>query len=321
MVGEMNMVNIDLKEILDDFFFCFKSNLVAPRLKESIQVSGIRNPVYVLPAKRGYRLLSGFRRYQAALELELKQIPATIVLDGTVIEEMMFQVLLEQRTRQAFNLIEKAKVLRILDWLGIPWERVKTQFLPLLDLNGNVTLVKDVKTVLTFLPTVQDYIEKYDMSLKQSMVFKHLSRIQQEMVMEIATRLEIRSVELLDMITMLNDISKRDIVPIETIIQELNSSGILNEEKLTRNQKCDRLKHVLRNRRYPRLSSWNKQLEQLKKEMKMPQNIGFSWHPSLETPGMTLQVGIRSLKDVEAMLSLFTDPQNQRSIERMLRIV
>ena len=321
MVGEMNMVNIDIKEILDDFFFCFKSNLVAPRLKESIRVSGIRNPVYVLPAKRGYRLLSGFRRYQAALELELKQIPATVVRDGTVIEDMMVQVLSEQRTRQGFNLVEKAKVLRILDWLCVPWEKVKIQFLPLLDLNGNVTLVKDAKTVLTFLSAVQDYIEKYDMSLKQSMVFKHLSRIQQKMVMEIATRLEIRSVELLDMITMLNDISKRDIVPIETIIQELNSSGILNEEKLTRNQKCDRLKHVLRNRRYPRLSSWNKQLEKLKKEMKMPQNMGLSWHPSLETSGMTLQVGIRSLKDVEAMISLFTDPQNQRSIESMLRIV
>lgn len=317
----MEIVQISIKEILHDFFFSFKSDSDLIRLKESIQFSGIRTPVHVLPTKEGYRLLSGFSRYKAALELELDVIPATIVQDEMAVENAFREVLLEQRTIHDFNLVEKAKVLRILDGLDVPWEDMKTHFLPQLDLPANSDLISEVKRVLTFLPIVLDYIEKYDLSLKQAMLFKSLSHRQQELFVGLAMDLEIRSVELSGIMTMFSDIAAREDNSIEQVFHLLDCPSILNEKKLTRDQKLTRMKTILQNRRYPRLTSWNENLEILRKGIKLPQSIRISWNRSLETPGISMQIDVRSVEDIDGIMAVLSSQANWERIGRMLEIV
>lgn len=317
----MEIVQISVEEILRDFFFCFKSDSDLTRLKESIRFSGIHTPIIVLPTQEGYRLLSGFSRYRAAKELELDFIPAKIVRDDMAVEVVFREVLLEQRTFYDFNLVEKAKILRILDGLDVPWEGLKTHFLPSLDLPANADLISEVKSVLTCLPIVLDYIEKYDLSLKQAMLFKNHSHPQQELFAGLAVDLEIRSVELSEIMTMFSDIAAREDISIEEVFHLLDCSGILNERKLTRDQKLTRIKTVLRSRRYPRLTSWNEELEILRKEMKLPQSVRISWNRSLETPGISMQMDLRSIEDLDEIVIILSRQANRERIMGMLRIV
>ena len=75
----MNIIEIPIKEILQDFFFCFTSNRDISKLEHSIRVSGIRTPVHVRLMNTHYQLISGFSRVRAASGLDVKKIPAILI--------------------------------------------------------------------------------------------------------------------------------------------------------------------------------------------------------------------------------------------------
>ena len=76
-------------------------------LANSIQEHGVIQPVLLRPAKNGYELVAGERRWRAARLASLKQIPAIVRdLDD---RQNMFYALIENMQREDLNSIEEAK--------------------------------------------------------------------------------------------------------------------------------------------------------------------------------------------------------------------
>ena len=76
-------------------------------LAASIQEHGVIQPVLLRPAKNGYELVAGERRWRAARQAGLKQIPAIVrELDD---RQNMFYALIENMQREDLNGIEEAK--------------------------------------------------------------------------------------------------------------------------------------------------------------------------------------------------------------------
>ncbi len=76
-------------------------------LSDSIQKHGLIQPIMVRPAKVGYEIVAGERRWRAARHANLKQIPAIIKeLDE---EQNMFIALIENIHRENLNPIEEAR--------------------------------------------------------------------------------------------------------------------------------------------------------------------------------------------------------------------
>lgn len=79
-------------------------------LIESIQENGILQPVTVRRSAGGYELVTGERRYRAAQQLGLAEIP-TVVREVTD-EKMLELALVENIQREDLNPIEKARAFR-----------------------------------------------------------------------------------------------------------------------------------------------------------------------------------------------------------------
>ncbi|MEK7698797.1 MAG: ParB/RepB/Spo0J family partition protein [Planctomycetota bacterium] len=76
-------------------------------LMESIQKHGVLQPVLVKPLQHGYMLIAGERRWRAAKQLGLKEIPAIVrQVDDTNSLEI---ALVENIQRESLNPMEKAK--------------------------------------------------------------------------------------------------------------------------------------------------------------------------------------------------------------------
>jgi len=317
----MKLIEISLEEVLRDSFFCFTSVSDIGFLKRSVLESGIRTPLHVLPARKGYRLLSGFKRFGAAVELGLERIPAAVHSEKAPLERLFREVLLEHLTCETLSIVEKARVLRILDRLCVPWESMKTDFLPILDLPKRSEIIEEVKDVLRFSSTVQDYIERYGLSLKQTKMFTGLSVHQEELFVSLGMNLQIRSVELSEIISIFRDIFGKEKIPVEQVYDDLGIDALLENTELSRNEKILRIKKELQKRRYPRLGSWNENLERLKREMKLPERVRLSWDRSLEVQGFVLRAEIRSAGDVEKIAVCLSSEENRRRFEEMLRVV
>ena len=112
-------------------------------LMESIKQHGILQPVIVRPLSHGYMLIAGERRWRAARQLGMKEIPA-IVRDTDEIQSLEI-ALIENIQREDLNPIEKAKGFKeLIDKFDLTQEKVAkamgkdrssvTNYLRLLDL-------------------------------------------------------------------------------------------------------------------------------------------------------------------------------------------
>jgi hypothetical protein len=317
----MNIVYIPIEEILEDWFFCFTSKRDFPGLRRSIEISGIRTPLHVRRADKGFQLLSGFHRYRLACSLDLKSVPAVLVEDERDMGRIFHEILFEQASCRSFTLVEKARILSILDELAVPVEEIQRNFLPLLEIPGQGRVISEIKHILDYSETLQNYIEKYNLSLKQAVIFNALEPLAQEQMALLGFHLQIRSVELLDITQHLLDIARREGSPMHAVFEDLKIISILQDEDVSRNRKLETIKSILKERKYPRLNAWNRQLSGFRSQLNLPENVLLNWDPTLEGPGLRFQGTIRSREDVEKVVLFFSDEGNRKTLNSMMKIV
>lgn len=117
-------------------------------LAESIREQGLLSPIIVRPDGNKYQIIAGERRYKAAQQAGLKEVPALIkkVSDG----EARIISLIENIQREDLNDIDRASALRELKVnLGLPWEKLGQKLgltkSRILDLVGLLDLPEEVK--------------------------------------------------------------------------------------------------------------------------------------------------------------------------------
>ena len=117
-------------------------------LAESIKEQGVLSPIIVRPQGDRYEIVAGERRYKAAGEAGLKEIPALIrkVSNG----EARIISLIENIQREDLNDIDRASALRELKVnLGLPWVKLAKKLgltkQRVLDLVGLLDLPEEVK--------------------------------------------------------------------------------------------------------------------------------------------------------------------------------
>jgi ParB family chromosome partitioning protein len=82
-----------------------------PDLLASIKTHGMKQPILVRPAKAGYQIVAGVRRYQACKKLRFKTIPAIVEkLDDKTTFEIM---LTENIQRRQLSALEEAKAFKL----------------------------------------------------------------------------------------------------------------------------------------------------------------------------------------------------------------
>ena len=81
------------------------------QLHESISESGILNPIIVRPFGSGYQILSGHRRYEAAISLGLETVPA--IIRNVTDEEAVILLVDSNLHRQELLPSEKAFAYRM----------------------------------------------------------------------------------------------------------------------------------------------------------------------------------------------------------------
>lgn len=316
----MEMRNIPIEEIHEDFFFCFTTCLNDSKLLQSIRIAGIYSPITVHRFEEKYRIISGFRRYHAAKSIGLEEIPV-YEFESNELMDAFKRALTIHTVHRDFTIIEKAKILQILRKLCISEEIQLKKYYPLLDIPPQIKLSLKFESLLEMKKDTQDYIEKYNLSLKQSSMFDGLDGETQEEIIAIASQLEIRAVELGRLIDLIRDITGRDRVSIHQVLTDERIQHLLDDKEKTREQKITFLKSELNSRRYPKLTIWNQKLSNTKKQLGMPPFVSLDWNPSLESPGLALNATLRSVDNIKSLADKLSDSRVQELFKAMFEIV
>ena len=109
------LLNIESIDFADQFYRYSSEKNLSP-LIESIRKVGVVSPLIVeYRAKSAYRLVTGFRRFQCLLNLNLQKFPA-LIADRAFSEEALLQISLQENLSvRSFNPVEISSLIHLLE--------------------------------------------------------------------------------------------------------------------------------------------------------------------------------------------------------------
>jgi len=307
--------------LIDDSnrFFEFNVGIEFGRLEKSIRRFGILHPIWILNEGEKDIILSGFKRFDIAKMIGLETVPVRCLKMKIPAKEAFLLVLEEQWSHRDLNVIEIAKALVILKRLGYRINEIPQEYLEILNLPVNQKLLSRYIECLNYPMKVQNYISKYNLSLKQTEIFNDFSDEELGLIILLVDKLNLKSHELNEISTQIRDMARRKKMTIENVWDDLNIDKTLDDHEKNRNEKIKLIKDQLTDVTFPILSEANERINRHLSNLNTQTNGKWSWDQTFERPGLVYHLEIVKTKDIESIVNDFTDKQNREILSKILK--
>ena len=311
----MDVNFVKIQQIDQSFRFCYHYQLENHYLNESVKASDILYPLILVKNLKFY-VMDGHRRLTAAQVAGLNEVPA-FVYDNQQIEAAFLIGLQANLTNNDLTAIEKLRVYLI----------GKEHF-------SQATL-KKVNQVLGIdriagLEQIAEYILKYSLKIRQYLHRQNFSmRSLQQLLLYpmkeyhkwimLGDSLNLKSVELLNILEQVQDISIRDNLKPQILLNSMIVQEILKSGK-TPQQKVQALKSAIFTMRFPLLNRIQKLVETEQKEIEkmLGPEVRLFWDQTLEKPGALLQIMLNNQEQVKKLMAKLMRPDVQDKINILL---
>jgi ParB-like chromosome segregation protein Spo0J len=251
----MKMERISLDEIdLHDHRFRFSYYFDLDNLLFSIEKIGLVYPLVVVKREEPrYVLLSGWKRIAVCLELSLLH-PPVFVLD----EKDDFRAFLisfyENLTTRRFTLLEKAEILRLLSGFIEDENRIVKSFLPLLEIPATLSYLDVYLKIARLSPRWKEMIFQKKIPFSSVEFLLEFTPDERKELFPLLEPLNINKQK--QILEDLHELSHRAQEPLQKILSGPEIQSFLKHKKLSSLQKAEKVRSLVKKKRYPMLSAW-----------------------------------------------------------------
>ena len=306
----MLLKNIQLNNILsNENSFDIFGRLPSTNFVDSVKKNGVLQPVYGIEKNDKIKLISGFKRFRAAVVAELKFISVIIIPSETSYNE---QLLL------CYNLAVEEKSLPIMAmarFLNLADSEIFNQ----LFLSITIDKKNKLKKLLASPIEVQDYFQKYDAPLSTVSTFLRQEKEDILEIIDFANKFRIRPVELERIILDVADCSKICDTDFKTIWKELTINLPENCEGKNRNKFLKNFKQKLSEKKYPQLTKLNTESKNAAKDLKKLCKVETDFDPTFESPEINLKLSFKSIEVLEEIFKKLLSEEGRRNLEKLIK--
>ena len=307
-----------MKDIyLEDERFRTSYHFPLEKLMISLERTGLLHPPHVTLRDNRYILVSGWKRVLACLRLSLSEIPVFVVDEKDDLHAFSLAFYENLATRE-FSLMEKAEILAKLKRFGEDEERIIRHYLPLLDIPQTLSQLDDYTALAKFDPDVKKVIIEKNMSFPSLKLLLQFTRQDQKRLLPLISPLgQNKRREILEDVL---EISKRNDIPVQRLFLSEEIQAILTDSSLSSVQKADRVRLLLRKRRYPTFSSWTDSFDSVLKTLGWPKDITVLPSPFFEEEHFTVQFTFENLKQFKANLSRLEELSSHEDFMKIFQL-
>ncbi len=294
-----NTAFVSLKDIdKDDKTFLITTEVDTGDLEKSIVSVGLIAPPVLLENGERYIIVSGFRRINTLLKLDLKKVEA-IILPKDTDRGLCAKIAISANSFQRpLNPIEISRGLCLLNefYQGSTFLQAASQT----GLPDNASLIKKLMP-LSFFPnlTQKGILSGYipvSMALELSRFPKEEGKIFTDLFLKIKMSLGKQR----EIIRHAGEIALREDISITRLFNDNDLKDIVEDEDIDSNLKLRRLREYLKRRRYPSIVKAEKRFEKYLKELKLENGIILTPPPYFESNIYSLSLRFKSLKELES---------------------
>ncbi len=288
----------------------------------SLQKLGQLTPVYVQSFKQSYRLVTGFKRFDALQQASMEYIDCYL-FSQTVSDLALFEFVLEEnRVQRDFNVIEISHILaRLSETYKLPRRSIINNYLPLLGL-GRREKRYQVYISLRKLPLawkralIEDVVSP-ELACKMSEAEEESRALFLDMVFILRLNKKLQK----EFWHLLEDIASAKACRIDEIIQQNDFQNILHHIKLTPQQKASKAKDHLIRLRYPQYSQVQERFDGLLKKFKLPPTLRIQPSPFLSDDIFHFYFRAKTTEEYIEHLELLNHLAEEEKIDQLFELV
>lgn len=260
----------------------------------SIERVGLVSPPVVCSRDGSHVLVSGWKRVLACREIGLSPL-GVLKAEEKPDLEMFLLAFFENLATREFKLAEKAEVVKRLENFGESVEDVIRNYLPLLNLPSD----RAVHDLLIKLAKAGNDVKKFTWRMDPPLpVVRPLLRLSPEdqalLIPWLETMGRNKQREVLED---LEDIEARDGIGLKEFLSPAGTSEIFASCSLPAIQKAERLRALLREKRFPLYSSCKASFARAREGLGWPENIKLGSSPFFEGEELTVEFSFRSREE------------------------
>ena len=293
------------------------------RLRSSIEQIGLIQPILLREKRDQYQIICGFRRISVMKELEKTEIESRVFEEKEMDEFQLFSLSLhENLTTRGFNTVEKAIALnKLIHLFQIDPVAVTKTFLPLLSLEPNEKILNTYLSLAQMEDEIKTYVLKEEVSRSNIRRLSTLTPDDRMVIFSLISRLKLGENRLREVLTLLEEISRRNQCEEKDIVERSEIQAILSQKELTPSQMTERIKKVLTDLRYPKLNQMEKAFEKNRKDLNLPSNISLHHVPFFEGMRLKIEFQFETTDEYQAILKSLSSLSDKKEFEEIIQSV
>ncbi len=291
------------------------------KLRASIQEAGLIQPVLLRETSGGYQIICGFRRISVTKALGKLEIEARVFEEKEMDEFQLFSLSLQENlTTRGFNAVEKAIALdKLIHRFEIDPAVVINTFLPSFSLEPNEKILSTFLSLAHMEDEIKTYVLKEEVSRANIRRLATLTPDNRMAVLSLISSLKLGENRLRELLTLLEEISRRNGCGEKDVVQQPEIQAILSQKELTPSQKTEWMKRVLTGLRYPKLNQLENAFEKKRKELHLPSKMSLHHPPFFEGRGLKIEFQFETLEEYQTCLSILSHLTDKEEFREMIK--
>lgn len=304
----LSMIDLDSID-LEDKTFRITTDTSIKNLILSIKSVGLLNPPILLKKTSSFRIISGFRRILAYINLGLVKIPAKIVdSDRKKLECVKFAIT-DNSLQRTLNLIEQSRSLYMLSEFYTDNDQLaKAAFV--LGLPDNPDIIKKIKKIGILPLDIQNGVLSNTISLTMAIELGKLKRDEGSAFAILFNKLKLSLNKQREIITHIKEIAIIENISIINLLIKNYLREISEDQELDRNEKINLIRSYLKQRRFPEITKAEKKLEKKIKNLNLGRNIKLIAPKNFEATTFSLNLQFDNIDQLR---------ENKTTLEKIIK--
>ena len=283
-------------------------------LLASLRLVGLVEPLILRKQDdEGYQIVCGFKRAEALRQLAIAETQAVVYDQGELDDLQALLLTIGHNLTRPLNLVEKAQTLKKLLAFGVTEKKVIDRYLPLLGLQPNVRVLKQVTDLVDLERGLQEYIVRQNLSLSTSVLFSSLDKDGQGAILPLLEALRPGENRVKELITFVREISLRDGMSVSSVLAGEEIRKVLFDQEMSRPQCMERLRRIVKKMRFPRLTAMEEKFAQYKRSLSLPPHITLHPPPFFEGEEFRMELRFKdfaTFRELVTRLNQITEGEN-----------
>jgi len=314
----MRKLKIPLNKInLEDerFRISYHSNL--DKIILSLKKIGLVNPPIVTLREPHIILVSGWKRVLGYISLSFSQIPVYMLDEKNDLKTFKMSFYENLATR-SYNTIEKAEVVGRLKKFGEDENSIIKKYFPLINIPSTRSHLDVYLAAFEFEPEIKKLVLEKNTAFVSLQLLTEFSSWERRILLPLLSCLSQNKIK--EILEDILEICRKYNMPAWKFLLSRDIMDIKVAENLSSLQKADKIRLILKRKRYPTLFSWTKSFDSVLKKICWPEEISISPSKYFEGEEISVNFNFKNMEEFRKKLDELQKLSSKEEFSDMFKL-